>query len=174
MTASCAQDQSNNEQNQDRQQGARNPSLTRMLPDVQQEQPSILRRYKVSDRVSWCLQQRTQLHPNEIDWQQGALHASNKNVTRCAAKAAIHIEETPSIQREPCQLVFAVEDTTSSKTTSSVTTTTQGTYRCDERIFLRNIRIPEFVNGQHICGVGAHLFDSPTCPYDVILGQDFL
>lgn len=32
----------------------------------------------------------------------------------------------------------------------------------------------EFSCAQRIQGVGAHVFDSPTCPYDIILGQDFL
>ena len=58
--------------------------------------------------------------------------------------------------------------------TPLVAPTTQGTYKLSEQVFLSNIRVPEFVNGRHICGVSAHLFDSPTCPYDVILGQDFL
>ena len=60
------------------------------------------------------------------------------------------------------------------KTVKTKTTTTQGTYTSDEVVFLNYIVLPEFVNGLHVQGVSARLFDSPTCPYDVILGRDFL
>ena len=32
----------------------------------------------------------------------------------------------------------------------------------------------KFTNSRHIKGVGVHVFDSPSCPYDCILGRDFL
>ena len=41
-------------------------------------------------------------------------------------------------------------------------------------MFLNDIQLPEFVNDRHVQGVAAHIFDSPTCPYGVILGRDFL
>ena len=60
------------------------------------------------------------------------------------------------------------------KTAGTTTTTTQGTYKSSEVVFLNDIILPKFVNGRHVQGVASHLFDSPTCPYDVILGRDFL
>ena len=48
------------------------------------------------------------------------------------------------------------------------TTTTQGTYNSNEVAFLNEISLPEFVNGRRIQGVAAHLFNSPSCPYDII------
>ena len=41
-------------------------------------------------------------------------------------------------------------------------------------MILNDNTLPEFVNNRYIQGVVAHLFDSSTCPYDVILKQDFL
>ena len=54
------------------------------------------------------------------------------------------------------------------------TTTTQGAYQCDEVVLLNDFTLPEFVNGCHVCGIAAHLFDSPSCPYNIILGYNFL
>ena len=39
---------------------------------------------------------------------------------------------------------------------------------------MEHIQLPDFVNGQSIQGVTANVFHSTTCPYDVILGIDFL
>ena len=39
---------------------------------------------------------------------------------------------------------------------------------------MNEISLPEFVNGRRIQGVAAHLFNSPSCPYDIIFGCDFL
>ena len=54
------------------------------------------------------------------------------------------------------------------------TTTTQGTYNCNKVTFLHDITFPEFVNGRHMQGVAAHIFDSPTCLCDVTLRRDFI
>jgi hypothetical protein len=51
----------------------------------------------------------------------------------------------------------------------TITTTAQGTYACNELSYLNDMQLPEFVNGRHIQGVTAHVFNSPNCPYDVIL-----
>ena len=37
-----------------------------------------------------------------------------------------------------------------------------------------HIQLPEFVNGRSIEGLKANVFHSPMCPYNVILGTDFL
>ena len=55
-----------------------------------------------------------------------------------------------------------------------VSTTTQGTYECDEVAYMEHIQLPEFVNGRSVQGVTANVFHSPTCSYNVILGMDFL
>ena len=57
---------------------------------------------------------------------------------------------------------------------STVQTTTQGTHSSNEIVFINDIQLPEFVNQRHINGVVAHVFDSPNCPYDIIIGRDFL
>lgn len=56
----------------------------------------------------------------------------------------------------------------------TVHTTTQGTHVCNKLAFLSMAALPEFVSGQLIEGVKCHVFNSPLCRYDVILGQDFL
>ena len=53
-------------------------------------------------------------------------------------------------------------------------TMTQGMYTLNKVVFLNDIILPEFSSGWHIQGMTVHLFNSPTCPYDVILGRDFL
>ena len=39
---------------------------------------------------------------------------------------------------------------------------------------MEDVQMMEFTNSRHVKGVGASVFDSPTCPYDIILGRDFL
>ena len=63
---------------------------------------------------------------------------------------------------------------TTFKTPSIRTTTTQGTYDCDEAVVLSNLSLPEFVNGQKIANLSAQVFDSKNCPYDIILGRNFM
>lgn len=63
---------------------------------------------------------------------------------------------------------------TTFKTQKIKTTTTQGTYDCNEAVVLSNLSLPEFVNGQKITNLSAQVFDSENCPYDVILGRDFM
>lgn len=41
-------------------------------------------------------------------------------------------------------------------------------------MFLSDITLPEFANGQHIQGVAARLFDSLTCPHDIIFERKFI
>ena len=60
---------------------------------------------------------------------------------------------------------------TTFKTQKIKTTTTQGTYDCDEAVVLSNLFLPEFVNGWKITNLSAQLFKSENCPYDVILGR---
>ena len=57
---------------------------------------------------------------------------------------------------------------------ATVSTITQYTYSCDEVVFLEDIQMMKFTNSRHIKGVGVHVFDSPTCLYDCILGRDSL
>ena len=64
--------------------------------------------------------------------------------------------------------------TTTFKTPSIRTTTTQGTYNCNEAVVLSNLSLPEFVNGQKTTNLSAQVFDSKNCPYDVILGRNFM
>ena len=63
---------------------------------------------------------------------------------------------------------------TTFKTPSIQTTTTQGTYVCDEPVVLSNLSLPEFVNQQKFINLLAQVFDSENCPYDVILGRKFM
>ena len=56
----------------------------------------------------------------------------------------------------------------------TVSTTTQGKHECNETTFMEHIQLPEFVNGRSIEGLQANVFHSPSCPYNVILGTDFL
>ena len=53
-------------------------------------------------------------------------------------------------------------------------TITQGIYNYNKAVFLHNISLPEFMNKRKIKSTTAHLFNSPTYPYNVILGRDFL
>ena len=55
-----------------------------------------------------------------------------------------------------------------------VQTTTQGTHSSNQVVFVNDIQLPKFVNQRHINGELAYVFDSPNCPYDIILDQDFL
>ena len=50
----------------------------------------------------------------------------------------------------------------------------QGTYDCNEAVVLLNLTLPEFVNGQKNTNLSAQVFDSKNCPYDVILGRNFM
>ena len=54
------------------------------------------------------------------------------------------------------------------------TTTANGSFDSSRSVWLDGIQLPEFVNGRHIKGVIASLFNSPGCRYDIILGRDFL
>ena len=63
---------------------------------------------------------------------------------------------------------------TTFKTQKIKTTTTQGTYDCDEAVVLSNLSLPEFVNGRKITNLSAQVFDSKNCSYDVIRGRDFM
>ena len=63
---------------------------------------------------------------------------------------------------------------TTFKTQKIKTTTTQGTYDCDEAVVLSNLSLPEFVNGRKITNLSAQVFESKNCYYDVILGRDFM
>ena len=63
---------------------------------------------------------------------------------------------------------------TTFKTQKIKTTTTQGTYDCDEAVVLSNLSLPEFVNGRKITNLSAQVFDSENCHYDIILGRDFM
>ena len=57
----------------------------------------------------------------------------------------------------------------------SVTSTkTQGTYSSRAFIHIDNISLPELINSRSIQGLNANIFNSSTCPYDIILGWDFL
>ena len=63
---------------------------------------------------------------------------------------------------------------TNTITNKILQTTTQGTHTCNEFVFIEDIQSPEFNNSRHIKGAMAYVFDSHDCPYDVILGRDFL
>ena len=39
---------------------------------------------------------------------------------------------------------------------------------------MKDLSLPEFVNGHKITNLSAQVFDSKNCSYDVILGRDFL
>ena len=56
----------------------------------------------------------------------------------------------------------------------TISTTTQGKHECNKTIFMELIQLPEFVNGCIIEGLQVTVFHSRSCPYDVILGTDFL
>ena len=55
-----------------------------------------------------------------------------------------------------------------------ITTTINGSFNTSQSIDVKDISLPEFVNGRTIDGINARLFDSPTCRYDIIFGRDFL
>ena len=65
-------------------------------------------------------------------------------------------------------------EATTFKTQKIKTTTTQGTYDCDKAVVLSNLSLPKFVNGRKITNLSAQVFNSENCPYDVILGRDFM
>ena len=69
-------------------------------------------------------------------------------------------------------LPFGAKPTITKEATYS--TTTHGTHKSNEINFMEHIQLPEFNNGRSIQGLKANVFHSPTCPYDVILGVDFL
>lgn len=55
------------------------------------------------------------------------------------------------------------------------TTTTQGTYQCNEAVVLSDLSLPEFVNSPKLpTYLHKPLTVSKNCPYDVILGRDFM
>ena len=56
---------------------------------------------------------------------------------------------------------------------SVTSTTAQGTYTSRAFIYMDNIRFPEYINSRRIQGLNANVFNSPTCPYHIILGRDF-
>ena len=60
------------------------------------------------------------------------------------------------------------------KTQPILTTTTQGSYQCNEAALMTKVSLPEFVNGQKINNIVAQVFESSNCLYDVILGRDFM
>ena len=51
---------------------------------------------------------------------------------------------------------------------------TNGSFDKSGSVELKNIQLPEFVNGIVVGGVEARLFHSSGCKYDIIFGQDFL
>jgi hypothetical protein len=52
--------------------------------------------------------------------------------------------------------------------------TLAGTYTSTEVVIMRNLRLPEFDKNRNVNQQKAHVFQSETCKYDVILGADFL
>ena len=54
------------------------------------------------------------------------------------------------------------------------TTTTAGDHLCHEAVVITDLSLLEFMNGRKITNLSAQVFDSKNCPYDVILGRDFL
>ena len=56
----------------------------------------------------------------------------------------------------------------------TVSTTTQGKHKCNKTTFMEHMQLPKFVNGWSIERLQANVFYSTSCPYDVILGTDFL
>ena len=58
---------------------------------------------------------------------------------------------------------------------ATVHTSTQGTHTSREMSYLDDAAmLPKFAHGRHIKGISFHLFDSPTCPCDIIFGRNFL
>ena len=55
-----------------------------------------------------------------------------------------------------------------------ITTTVNGSFDTSKSVELRNIQLPEFVNGRVVGGVEARLFHSTKCWYDIMFGRDFL
>ena len=53
-------------------------------------------------------------------------------------------------------------------------TTVAGTYNANKTTILRDGNLPEFDRHKRILGVTATVFDTPSCPYDIILGRDLL
>ena len=65
-------------------------------------------------------------------------------------------------------------DVTTFQTDPIKTTTTAGDHLCHEAVVMTELSLTEFVNGRKITNLSAQVFDSKNCPYDVILGRDFL
>ena len=40
--------------------------------------------------------------------------------------------------------------------------------------FFNDIQLPELLNGWYVQDVAVHIFDTPICPYDVVLGREIL
>ena len=55
-----------------------------------------------------------------------------------------------------------------------MTITANGFFNTLRLMKLRNIQLPEFVNGRVVGGMETRLFHSPECRYDIIFGRDFL
>mmetsp|Transcript_1730 Transcript_1730/g.3805 ORF Transcript_1730/g.3805 Transcript_1730/m.3805 type:complete len:311 (+) Transcript_1730:1006-1938(+) len=53
-------------------------------------------------------------------------------------------------------------------------TTVSGTFNANKIVEVRDGILPEFDRHRRILGKELTVFDSPTCPHDVILGRDFL
>lgn len=53
-------------------------------------------------------------------------------------------------------------------------TTVAGTFNANKTCQLRDFILPEFNRNRRHYGVTATVFDSPTCPHDVIIGRDLL
>ena len=69
-------------------------------------------------------------------------------------------------------LPFGTNTTTTPHKT--IQTTTQGTHSSDQVVFINDIQLPEVVNQRYINSALTHVFNTPNCSYNIILGQDFL
>ena len=63
---------------------------------------------------------------------------------------------------------------TNTTTNKILQTTTQGTHICNKFVFIDDIQLPKFNNSRYIKGSMAFVFDSHNCPYNVMLGRNFL
>ena len=95
----------------------------------------------------------------------------NGKLCNCPFICFLDSSSTGCIQNK-CSLPYGTQTTTTHHKT--IQTTTQGTHSSDQVVFINNIQIPEFVNQRHVEGTIGHIFESPHCPYDIIIGQDFL
>ena len=55
-----------------------------------------------------------------------------------------------------------------------IDTTVDGSFDMSRSVKLKNMQLPEFVNGGVLGGVEARMFHSLKCRYDIIFGFDFL